>query len=512
MINTTPTIIFLTKSKSTKNAKILKRVYKFNIINVFSKEELFKHSYQNTKFLIIEDFNDNNEYEEIIKNFKANSPFIKIITIVNRYDFEQLFISIDMKIEKVFINSSSIIHDIAYEIDNCYKFENHSSWIQRLKNMCIDEVKKEYQLFNAKKFQFIKSNEVKMKIFLEQTLKAIKIDSLPKYDKLDEFSLYDELLFDLSEYYLGLMHFDLNYRMSFLIELSNKFIYKYYANFPENEILRPINKYFIEQLKHFSKDYKLNFRLVTFLELLFDIELKFIGITIKDLTTKKLIKKTNSIIENTIHILMSSTSDKLGNLVNCIDEKYWYLQNFVKSEYCKELSNLESPIKDLTKHLDLQSKLFKSFRNEINTMTQEELCFMLEFIFKNGFKVKYPKTKIEIIKNLQEVKDVSINEYLLINSMYALIENSIEAHASLIQIELSTSNSSILIDIKDNGTGINTNSNDYIFDKNFTFNKPGHCGLGLFLAKNWLESISSKLDYLEKDSLMRISIPYNKVM
>ncbi len=96
--------------------------------------------------------------------------------------------------------------------------------------------------------------------------------------------------------------------------------------------------------------------------------------------------------------------------------------------------------------------------------------------------------------------------------MYALIENSIEAHASLIQIELSTSNSFILIDIKDNGTGIYTNNNDYIFDKNFTFKKPGHFGLGLFLAKNWLDSISSKLDYLEKDSLMRISIPYNKVM
>ena len=139
-----------------------------------------------------------------------------------------------------------------------------------------------------------------------------------------------------------------------------------------------------------------------------------------------------------------SSSDKLGNLVNCIDEKYWYLQNFVKSEYCKELSNLESPIKDLTKHLDLQSKLFKSFRNEINTMTQEELCFMLEFIFKNGFKVKYPKTKIEIIKNLQEVKDVSINEYLLINSMYALIENSIEAHASLIQRGVASSPNSLL--------------------------------------------------------------------
>lgn len=512
MINTSQTICFLTENKSTKNAKILKRVYKFNIINVFSKEKLFNHNYQNIKFLIIENFNDNNEYEEVIKYFKSNFPFVKIITIVNRYNFEQLFISIDLKIEKVFINSSDIIYDIAYEIDNSYKFENHSSWLQRLKNMCIDEVKKEYQLFNTRKFQFIKSNEIKMRIFLEQTVKTIKKDSLPKYDKLDEFNLYEELLFDLSEYYLGLMHIDLNYRICFLENLSNKFIYKYYANFPENEILRPINKYFIEQIKHFSKDYKLNFRLVTFLELLFDIELKFIGITIKDLTSKKLIKKTNSVIENTIHILMSSSSDKLGNFVNCIDEKYWYLQNFVKSEYCKELSTLESPIKDLTKHLELQSKLFKSFRNEINTMTQEELCFMLGFIFKNGFKVKYPKVKIEIINNLQEVKDVSINEYLLINSMYALIENSIEAHASLIQIELSTSNSFILIDIKDNGTGIYTNNNDYIFDKNFTFKKPGHFGLGLFLAKNWLDSISSKLDYLEKDSLMRISIPYNKVM
>lgn len=510
MFTSIPTICFLSKSKSTKNYKILRRVYKFNIVNVFSKDELFINLNENIKFLIIENFNDINDYEEIIKFTKSKYPFTKIISLVYKYDFEQLFTSVDLKIDKVFINNINIIHDVAYEIENLNKFENHSSWIQQLKNMCIDEVKEEYKRFNTQKFQFIKSNETKMRTFLDQTVKSIRKDALPKFDKLDEFDLYDELLFDLYEYYLGLLHYDLNKRMNLLEELSNKFIYKYYANFPENEILRPINKFFIEQLKHYTKDYKLNFRLVTFLELLFDIELKFIGITIKDLTSKKLIKKTNSIIENTIHILMSSSSDKLGNLVNSIDEKYWFLQNYVSSEYNKELSNMEVPISNLTKHLDLQSRLFKSFKNETNTMTQEEFCFMIDFIFQNGFKVKYPKTKIEITKDLKDLKTVTINEYLLINSMYALIENSIEANASIITIVLKTINGSVVIDIKDNGKGLNCSVDDYIFDKNFSYNKPGHYGLGLFLAKNWLESISSKLDFIKKENLMRISIPYNK--
>ena len=51
----------------------------------------------------------------------------------------------------MFINNINIIHDVAYEIENLNKFENHSSWIQQLK-ICVNEVKrKEYKRFNTPK-------------------------------------------------------------------------------------------------------------------------------------------------------------------------------------------------------------------------------------------------------------------------------------------------------------------------------------------------------------------------
>jgi hypothetical protein len=381
---------------------------------------------------------------------------------------------------------------------------NFLEFLEKLKFITLSEIKSEYAEINNIFHQLRKSNETIIKSLVDDMDLTI-VETINKFSKYKELELNDELFKDLKNYYEVILEVDTNKKLESLDKLSKKLVYKYYTNFPETKLLRPINTCLLNMMNILIPHQS---QLKILLEMILELDLKYIGMTIKNTISKKLTRKENSIIENTMHILISSSSDKLGNLVNIIDDKYWYLSNYMNDDIKTEVRDLEKPLSELKKYLDNQSKLFKSFKNEINIMTPDEFYFMIDFIFINGFKVKYPKIKIEIIKKFNNISAICINEYLLINSMYALIENSIEIKASIIQINISNSFEYIYIDIKDNVKGIPERINKYLFDKNFSFNKNGHFGLGLYIAKNWLESVSSKLEYISKHQMMRIIIPY----
>ena len=370
--------------------------------------------------------------------------------------------------------------------------------------MDLKQIEIEHKTINDLLFQFIKSNDMAIPNLMETISNEInRIISIK--NKYYDLGIVDNLFKDLKEYYTYI-YVNSDYKIEFLKELSNKFVYQYYTNFPEIEIIKPININIIEELKKVVLPHQKQF--IILIELVFEIELRYIGQLIKNLISMKLTRKENSIIENTMHILISSSSDRLGNLVNSIDDKVWYLSNYTNEENIKtDIKTIEKPMNDLKSYLDNQSKLFKSFKNEINQMTPEDFYFMLDFIFLNGFKIKYPKIKILISKELKNIKHFSINEYLIVNSMYALIENSIEANATVVEISIKNCEDELYIEIKDNGKELPVKIQKYIFDKNFSFNKPGHFGLGLYIAKNWLESVSCKIIYMKENKIMRIIIP-----
>lgn len=378
------------------------------------------------------------------------------------------------------------------------------SILDSLKMMDLKQIEIEHKTINDLLFQFIKSNDMVTPNLMETISNEInRIISIK--NKYYDLGIVDNLFKDLKEYYTYI-YVNSDYKIEFLKELSNKFVYQYYTNFPEIEIIKPININIIEELKKVVLPHQKQF--IILIELVFEIELRYIGQLIKNLISMKLTRKENSIIENTMHILISSSSDRLGNLVNSIDDKVWYLSNYTNEENIKtDIKTIEKPMNDLKSYLDNQSKLFKSFKNEINQMTPEDFYFMLDFIFLNGFKIKYPKIKILISKELKNIKHFSINEYLIVNSMYALIENSIEANATVVEISIKNCEDELYIEIKDNGKELPVKIQKYIFDKNFSFNKPGHFGLGLYIAKNWLESVSYKIVYMKENKIMTIIIP-----
>ncbi len=97
---------------------------------------------------------------------------------------------------------------------------------------------------------------------------------------------------------------------------------------------------------------------------------------------------------------------------------------------------------------------------------------------------------------------------LLIN----LIRNSIQAGASEIKLVINCENNLCSLFIEDNGKGIPSEFRDKIFDQNFT-TKPSGMGLGLKLAKRFLDGIGGSIVLEENDkpgAIFKISFPISK--
>ena len=118
------------------------------------------------------------------------------------------------------------------------------------------------------------------------------------------------------------------------------------------------------------------------------------------------------------------------------------------------------------------------------------------------------KAKINIVTNLNSAvveSDKTQLRRLFIN----LVRNSIQASATTLNITAAREENDYIITLKDNGKGIPEESKEKIFDANFTTKEKG-MGLGLKLAKRFLESINGKIFLLEsseKGTTFRLQIP-----
>ena len=104
--------------------------------------------------------------------------------------------------------------------------------------------------------------------------------------------------------------------------------------------------------------------------------------------------------------------------------------------------------------------------------------------------------------------DTSQLRRMLIN----MIRNSIQANATDIAIRLTTKNDNYSLIIVDNGKGISDKIKGKIFEINFTTKEKG-MGLGLKLARRYLEGVNGKIHLMESSSsgtTFEITIPkYN---
>ncbi len=118
------------------------------------------------------------------------------------------------------------------------------------------------------------------------------------------------------------------------------------------------------------------------------------------------------------------------------------------------------------------------------------------------------KVKINVNTNLNSAV-VEADKTQLRRLFINLVRNAIQASASVIDISLNINDNIYIILVRDNGKGIQEESKEKIFDANFTTKAKG-MGLGLKLAKRFLEGINGKIILLEsseKGATFQLQIP-----
>lgn len=509
-------LYFSTTHESLEIIELL-RVEDFNVIPIFNFCEL--KSYVDKKLdigiIIIETPTYNKNFEESIEYIKSITSSTNVITLLN-YENMMFYLNHTLNYLIKPVNQTLLLNKIV-EIHRVYIH----NWLSTVKNMNRNEI--EIELLNnlRNNHDYIIKHENKYKHAINTYFKNIDIKNIAiNYSKLNKLNLSNDLLDELFKYMTNITTNNITKRKEYLREFALKLIYKYYCVIPEKEILRPLMNQILNILKQ-----TVSHKFIYLLEIIFELEFKYINIMFDEITIKNENEKVSSIMEKTIHFFMSSSSDVLGNLVNNLDNKE-YLFNRLKSlnenmlldntinpkleKILLALNDAGSPIEKLSDFLQQQSKLFRTFKSHVNIeLSPNEFIFMLQFVFINGMKIQYPNINVSLVDVLDKDIKFEMNEYVMANAIYSILENAIEAECTNIEISLNNDTHAIYMDIKNDGLEIKPEIVDFIFDKNFSYGKSDKYGVGLTASKKWLESIYCELEYVQKNNAMRITIPYS---
>lgn len=128
----------------------------------------------------------------------------------------------------------------------------------------------------------------------------------------------------------------------------------------------------------------------------------------------------------------------------------------------------------------------------------------------DNFKVNYNRFVPKIKGNIQQLEQVLIN---LINNSCQSLEN--KKQAIEISIKFNKEKKNIVVEVKDEGIGIDKENLKYIFDPFFTTKRnSGGTGLGLYISYNIIKSHGGKLILKSKKGLgttCEIILPINNI-
>jgi nitrogen fixation/metabolism regulation signal transduction histidine kinase len=124
----------------------------------------------------------------------------------------------------------------------------------------------------------------------------------------------------------------------------------------------------------------------------------------------------------------------------------------------------------------------------------------------NLYDVMIQVSNLFIDKQIEIVLKFYEREYIvyadgeqLQRTLVNLVRNSMQASADRIEFNIELENNSLICIITDNGQGIPMSIKDRIFDADFTTKIEG-MGLGLHMAKRFLESIDAKIELKDTSS------------
>jgi len=167
--------------------------------------------------------------------------------------------------------------------------------------------------------------------------------------------------------------------------------------------------------------------------------------------------------------------------------------------------------KTLIQQIDTMSSIASAFSTfaQMPTQKREELNVVEVVkhaldIFTEDYISYHPKQE-SIIAELDKTQLIRIVTNLVKNATHALDEIK---HKN-IEVSVETDNGNVIINVADNGKGINNEDKEKIFEPKFTTKSSG-MGLGLPMVKNIVEAYNGTINFtsqLNKGTVFRIVIP-----
>ena len=193
----------------------------------------------------------------------------------------------------------------------------------------------------------------------------------------------------------------------------------------------------------------------------------------------------------------------------------------VAHEIKNPLTPIKLAIQQLVASYHEKSKDFDNIFEKVTKTTLDQIDNLSQIASEFSSFAKMPSIKLEIMNIVPAINDIvnlfddqriiivfksEVKEAIVEadNSQFRrllinLVRNSIQANASKITLHLNQNGESYSLTIEDNGEGIEDQFKSEIFKLNFTTKEKG-MGLGLKLAKRFIESINGKILLIKSDT------------
>ncbi len=148
------------------------------------------------------------------------------------------------------------------------------------------------------------------------------------------------------------------------------------------------------------------------------------------------------------------------------------------------------------KEIDRMAKMASDFLKLEDYYIIKEKTNFADFLEKIKSRMPYANIEINCDKKLNLKIDKDKFEKALLN----ILQNSIEAKATEIKIEVKEKDKEVIIYISDNGTGIDESIKDKVFIPFFTTKETG-TGLGLAIAKSIVENHNGEIKIKDKNTI-----------
>ncbi|MEO0405503.1 MAG: ATP-binding protein, partial [Bacteroidota bacterium] len=225
--------------------------------------------------------------------------------------------------------------------------------------------------------------------------------------------------------------------------------------------------------------------------------------------------KQNHRLQNFAHIVSHNLRSHSSNISLLVDLLSQDFPEVMKNEYVQMIAKANSNLTTTLAHLNEVTQINKLEGQKMEWVDLKE--YVLKTI--KLFQVKADKNHVKLINKVLDSPRIKVVPAYLESILLNLISNAIkyrdEQKESFVLINISKGEKYLLLSVKDNGLGLNTERHQHkIFGLYKTFHDhPEATGVGLFMTKNQVEAMGGTIELISEPGVgttMNVRLPYDQ--